>query len=219
MKINPYHTEIKILKAISLICLIITVTFSNAGADKSNLENWQQINTENATLCFQSLDDLQLFNTRINYDLNYNKNERTIDQRANSNLSDNISQKIDSLFERSQELLEMKGFTNKIIVKIFHDRQQLNHAFYELYKKECNVRAWYTHEKLTIYIQLDDLHEGMLAHEFAHAIINHYMIIPLPSKAAEILARYVDTHLKKDRLQDHIDTYVNGYSTKGSLKN
>ena len=214
MKICFNHIENKILKTISSISLIILLVFGNVDADISDLDNWQQIHTENTILYFQSLEDLHRFNARIGYDLNCKKDETTIDQKIASALADTIAKKVDALFERSQEVLEMQGFTNKISVKIFNNQQQLNQAFYNLYKKECNVRAWYTHEKLTVYIQLDDLHEGMLAHEFAHAIINHYMIIPLPGKTAEILARYVDTHLHIDKIQKPHDQHINGYSMK-----
>jgi hypothetical protein len=36
----------------------------------------------------------------------------------------------------------------------------------------------------------------MLAHEMAHCVIDHYLLIRPPMATAEILARYVDSHLK-----------------------
>ncbi|MFC1867599.1 hypothetical protein ACFL0H_05635 [Thermodesulfobacteriota bacterium] len=48
-----------------------------------------------------------------------------------------------------------------------------------------------------MYITIEDLHEGMLAHEIAHSIIDHYLTVRPPSESAEILARYVDSHLHK----------------------
>ncbi|MCP3933600.1 MAG: hypothetical protein GY705_31420 [Bacteroidetes bacterium] len=69
-----------------------------------------------------------------------------------------------------------------------------------------------------MFIQLDDVHSGMIAHELAHAIIDHYLIIPPPKETAEILARYVDTHMvhsmsKKD-IGNIIPANVQGYSAK-----
>ena len=55
--------------------------------------------------------------------------------------------------------------------------------------------AWYLYQYHSIYINLEDLHEGILAHEMAHSIIDHYLIIRPPGATAEILARYVDSHL------------------------
>ena len=216
VKIYHSHTGIKIFKAVSLISFIIFLAFGKVDADISDPGIWQQIHTENTILYFQSVDDLYQFDTLINYELNCQKDEKITDHNVISNSVHTISKKIDSLFRRSQNILEMQGFTNKIIIKIFKNKKQLNHAFYNLYKKECNARAWYTHEKLTVYIQLDDLNEGMLAHEFAHAIVDHFMIVPPPGKSAEILARYVDTHLHlhADKPQRVHNPHINGYSIK-----
>ena len=41
----------------------------------------------------------------------------------------------------------------------------------------------------------EDVHEGMLAHEIAHSIIDHYLLVRPPRATAEILSRYVDAHL------------------------
>jgi hypothetical protein len=40
----------------------------------------------------------------------------------------------------------------------------------------------------TIYLNVDDLHEELLAHEMAHAIIDHYLLVRPPPATAEILA-------------------------------
>ena len=47
----------------------------------------------------------------------------------------------------------------------------------------------------TIYVNVDDTQEEILAHEMAHAIIDHYLLVRPPAAAAEILARYVHTHI------------------------
>ena len=43
-----------------------------------------------------------------------------------------------------------------------------------------------------------DLSAGMLAHECAHAIVDHYLAVRPPRATAEILARYVDGHLYQE---------------------
>lgn len=208
------HIDIRTLKAVSLASLIILVFSGHICAGTSEPDNWHQIHTKNTILCFQRLDDVPRLYARIDHDPDSQKSEKEVDLHHFSNMAPTLANKIDTLFERSQELLEMEGFTNKIRVKVFNDRQHFNHAFFRLYKKECTVRAWYTHEQLTVYIHLDDIHEGMLAHEFAHAIMNHYMIVPLPGKTAEILARYVDTHVHADEPDKTDTSIVDGYSIK-----
>jgi len=49
--------------------------------------------------------------------------------------------------------------------------------------------------KRIIYLNAGDVHEGILAHEFAHAVIDSYFAVRPPRATAEILSRYVDEHL------------------------
>ncbi len=48
-----------------------------------------------------------------------------------------------------------------------------------------------------IFINADDIHEGMLTHEMTHHIIDHFLTVRPPRASAEILAVYVDAHLFK----------------------
>ena len=66
-----------------------------------------------------------------------------------------------------------------------------------IYKKKREYRAWYIFEYNTIYLNVQDLHSEMFAHEMAHAIIDNYLAVRPPRATAEILARYVGKHLNK----------------------
>jgi hypothetical protein len=83
----------------------------------------------------------------------------------------------------------------KVHIDIYQDKAQLHNAFYEMYNQETRLRAWYIFEKNTSYININDLHERMLAHEMAHAMIDNYLTVRPPTATTEILARYVDEHL------------------------
>ena len=88
----------------------------------------------------------------------------------------------------------------KVVIIIYPN----NKRFYEartqiigenLIGKNRRIRSWYIFKQNAIYINAADVHEGILAHELAHAIIDHYLTIRPPRATAEILARYVDKHL------------------------
>ena len=87
-----------------------------------------------------------------------------------------------------------KGF-NKVIINLYTDKKELDTAYFELYRAPCQFRSWYTFKLNTIYVNVDDVHEEILAHEMAHSIIDHYLLVRPPAAAAEILAGYVHTHL------------------------
>ena len=44
-------------------------------------------------------------------------------------------------------------------------------------------------------MDLTQLRVGILAHEMAHAVIDHYFGVKPPKATAEILAQYVDAHI------------------------
>jgi Zn-dependent peptidase ImmA (M78 family) len=108
---------------------------------------------------------------------------------------DKLKKKVDALYERVQEILDMRKRIKKVTINIFQNKKQLRAAYQEIYKKPCKLRCWYIYEYNAIYINANDLHEGMLAHEMAHSIIDHYLTVRPPRATAEILARYVDSHL------------------------
>lgn len=211
MKINTRHNKSQIILIVfwGILLLLIApeIVFSKtSGAD---LIEWEKIDTRHTIIYYQSSEDLEKFNTKINFCASPKK----------SGLSNAFSDKIDELFKRSQQLLGMHGFLTNIKIKVFKNKQQLDNAYYKIYKKKSNARAWYTHEELTVFIQLNDIFEGMLAHEFAHAIIDHFMIVPPPVETAEILAKYVDTHLvdsitTKPGNEINEPTHARGYSAK-----
>jgi hypothetical protein len=68
----------------------------------------------------------------------------------------------------------------------------------QIFKRRGSARAWYVYEYNTIYINVRDVNEGMLAHELAHSIIDHYLSVRPPRASAEILATYVDKSLFDD---------------------
>ncbi len=210
MKTIISHISLLSWTIIFSLNLSILILAESGFADKPTLINWQTFNTEHTIIHYQDADDLVSFNAKVNFGT----------EHMHGSFKDKLSpipfikNKIDALFKKSQYLLDMQGFTNKIHVKVFKDKQQLENAFNRLYKKKCNVRAWYLHEKLTVYIQLGDIHEGILAHEFAHAVIDHYMIVPPPDKTAEVLAQYVEKQLKIDSIQTGTDSQFKGYSVR-----
>jgi hypothetical protein len=82
-----------------------------------------------------------------------------------------------------------------IVIRLYGTKQQLHAAYRTFHGRPCRLRAWYSYEENTIHVTVKDLHEGIIAHEMAHAIIDHYLVVRPPPATAEILARYVDTHL------------------------
>ncbi|MCP4690154.1 MAG: hypothetical protein GY859_19030 [Desulfobacterales bacterium] len=108
-----------------------------------------------------------------------------------------VKKKMDALYARVAEILDMRRGMKKVVIEVYDGKKALHQAYGRIVGGVCRVRAWYLFARNTIYINADDVHEGMLAHEMAHAIIDHYFNVRPPRASAEILARYVDAHLYK----------------------
>ncbi|WDP91872.1 MAG: hypothetical protein HUN04_20025 [Desulfobacter sp.] len=107
-----------------------------------------------------------------------------------------LADKVDRLVEKVQLILDMRK-PIRINVRLYPNKRDLHEAYFKLFRKRRQLRAWYLFERNTIYVNVKDLFSGMLAHEVAHAVIDNYMAARPPRATAEILARYVDGHLNE----------------------
>jgi len=87
------------------------------------------------------------------------------------------------------------SFTGKI--KIFPNQKELSDEFRALFGRDFPERAFYLHEKKTLYFSHEDIHIGMLVHEMAHIAMSNYFVIPPSPKLQEILSGYVEYHFRR----------------------
>ena len=180
-----------------LILIQLSLFFLLRGIVQGETPAWNSIETKYTVIHYQSLEVLKKFNYKVSYGKEELSLRRLFSTPSSDEVIDRIAKKLDILFERVQEILDMRKKMKKVIINIYDNKKQLHDAYSRIYKKSCRMRAWYRYGNNTIYINVEDLHERMLAHELAHAIIDHYLLIRPPAASAEILARYVDRHLKE----------------------
>ena len=160
------------------------------------------LETRYTVIRYHTVEDLERFNRKVNYSPEQLGFMQMFSRSSSHDLTDEITKKVDAVYERVQQILGMRKKNKKVIINIYPDDKQL-HAVYLKHKDTAfrnfnpstRLRAWYIHKNNTIYVNSTDLHEGMLAHEMAHAVIDHYLLVRPPGATAEILARYVDSHL------------------------
>jgi hypothetical protein len=171
--------------------------FLLCGVAQGETPAWKNIETKHTIIRYQSFEDLKKFNYEVKYGQEQWGLKRLFSASGSHSLTDGLRTKVDLLFERVQEILDMRKKMKKVTINIYRGKKQLHDAYLRTYKRSCRIRAWYRYRNNTVYINVDDLHEGMLAHELAHSIIDHYLTVRPPVASAEILARYVDSHLKE----------------------
>lgn len=181
---------------IFLLANLLPVPCPAAGKDSASDRVWHTLETSHAIIQYKSMEDLKKFNEAVDYSPAVTDVRWLYLHNANT-LEDKIRNKADAIFERVQEILDMRKPMKKVSVNVYSSKENLQKAFFYITKSNMPYRAGYIFEYNTIYLNVTDLHAGMLAHEMAHAIIDHYMTVRPPSAAAEILARYVDSHLTR----------------------
>ena len=108
-----------------------------------------------------------------------------------------ICQRLDKLYNRVQDVLDMHPKTPRIKIKIFKDRDGLNDEFAKIFGKPGDFKSFYVYKHNTIYTSESDIEDSVIIHEIAHAIIDHYFSVIPPEAVGEILASYVDSHLEE----------------------
>jgi len=189
----------KHLKELFLIFPIITVSLSAPVAEAqgriSGSTFSRSIETKHAIIRYGSMKDVKKLDGKLDYSPGGWSLGKLFSASGSEGPTASVKKKVDALFERAQEILGMRGKIKKVIINVYADQRELHDAYYRIRKRQCRIRAWYIYRTNTIYINVNDVHEGMLAHEMAHSIIDHYLMVPPPKTTAEILARYVDAHL------------------------
>lgn len=172
------------------------VGLSMGSATDKKVDHWLAIESKYTLILYRTPEDLAKFDRQLKYGPASRGLKSLFSSTSPANLADKVADKVDALFERVQEILEMRRKMKKPTVFVHSDRRELHEAYRRLFNRPCKVRAWYQYTTNGVYLNVRDLHEGMLAHELAHAIIDHYLLVRPPAATAEILARYVDSHLK-----------------------
>lgn len=182
---------------------LVNAVAGEAVAGEITAGRWNTLKTKYLTLTYENAKDLEAFNGKIDFssDANSFASFLNADQPSGKGIErtefeNEVIQKMDALVEKVQLILDMRKPIN-VIVKLYPDKTALQGAYFNIYKKKRELRAWYIFEYNTIYLNVQDLFAEMFAHELAHAIVDNYLAVRPPRATAEILARYVDGHLRK----------------------
>jgi hypothetical protein len=183
----------RILCALCLFLSLLGRTFL-ALAEISNIQ-WNVLETKHTIVQYQSSSDLRKLNQKVDFSPGSWGLQGLFAKPSPHELRSQTKRMLDALYERVQEILDMRKRMKPVVIRVYSTKQQLHAAYDDVYGKRCQLRAWYIYETNTIYVTVEDLHEGILAHEMAHAVIDHYLLVRPPPATTEILARYVDSHL------------------------
>jgi hypothetical protein len=151
-----------------------------------------ELKTRYVTITYNNEDNLRRFNKGIYLgSLSY-----LLWNRKSITAEDDIKNKLDAIVERVESVLEMYPKEVKFTIALLPSEDAVHGVYKTRYGKSSDYISFYSSKDKIIFVSVKDIDLGILAHEIAHAIIDSYYGISTPSRIHEILAEYVEAHLK-----------------------
>lgn len=184
-----------ILKGVTIeLILLFPIFFLSLGNVAVGYAASIKIETKYTIMYFNTIPDMRKFSSSVDFPSKI-KIGVLFSTPTDDRVRRHLVNKVDRLFRKAQAILGMRKRMPKVKVRVFSNKNQLQKKYFNLFKKKNNPRGWYIYRFNTVYLNVKDVHEGMLAHELGHAIIDNYLSVKPPRATAEILAKYVDIHL------------------------
>ena len=130
-------------------CLLLS--YSSVYAQTTSEAAWQVLETKYTIIRYKTWEDLKKFNRQVDYSPGSWGLKGLFGLTGSDNLSDELPKKMDALYERVQEILDMRRRMTRVSINVYQNKAQLHAAFGEIFKSTCPVRAWYMYENNTIY--------------------------------------------------------------------
>jgi hypothetical protein len=108
-----------------------------------------------------------------------------------------VNSRIDQITETVMSLLDMHPIDIHFNILLMRGQRDVVAAYRSLGMMGHAPPAFYNHSSQSITVSVEDVTDGMLAHEIAHAVICAHFVTPPPVKMQEILAQFVDSHLNE----------------------
>lgn len=145
-----------------------------------------------ATIVYGSDEQLRRFNKEVSLgSLSY-----LLRDRKSVTINDEVRNKLDVLIERVETILSMYPKEVRFTLLLLPSDKEVQGIFRKKYGKNVDYISFYSPRDKTIYVSVKDADIGVMAHEIAHLIIDLYYGIGTPEKIHEVLAQYVESHLK-----------------------
>jgi len=151
----------------------------------------EEVKSRYSLIRFEKQRQLRLFNKRLSLgSLAY-----LLRSKHAVTVQDEVKNKIDVIIEKTETILEMYPNRFHVTLELLDSTSEVGKIYYSKYNQRAGYIAFYDPGDKTVYTSVDDVRLGVLAHELAHAIINHYFKVAPSVKIHELLAQYVEVHI------------------------
>ncbi|MFA5144151.1 MAG: hypothetical protein WC522_08335 [Candidatus Omnitrophota bacterium] len=190
----------KRLITVSILVMALSISvgearFASAGETVNGGEEWMTLETGYLTIYYPPDADLGLIEADLRKRAAYFSTDMPGDDAP---AEEKIRYQLDALFRRAEDILDMRPADIHIKIKIFRTIEELKDEYARIFDGIApreGLKSFYIHKYSTIYASEADMSDSVIAHEMAHAIVDHYFAVIPPEKVRELLASYVDLHL------------------------
>jgi len=147
-----------------------------------------ELKTRLTLLEYQQPEDLRLLNQRLQLGL------RPVapGTRRALTIEDELSNKIDLIYGRVREILEMYPPRRDFRIVLLQSEADVQKEYEQIYGKKVTYIAFFSPKKACVYFAVDKVSLQVFAHELSHVVINNYFKNAPPEKIHEVLAQYVE---------------------------
>lgn len=151
-----------------------------------------EFKTRNASVIYEKEDLLRKFNRNVRLgSLSY-----AVRNRTSITVEDEVRNKVDVILERVKTVLAMFPRNLNFIIILLPSDTDVQKVYTDKFGKKVDFISFYAPRENIVYISVDDVRLGVLAHELAHVVIDFYYETPTPAKVHEVLAQFVESHLE-----------------------
>jgi hypothetical protein len=151
-----------------------------------------ELKSRYTTIIYTGDDQIRRFNREISLgSLSY-----LLKSNPSITAEDELKNKMDVLIERVETILEMYPKELRFNIALLSSDNEVQDVFREKYYRTVDYIAFYSPRDKTLYVSVKDIELGVLAHEIAHVVIDFYYGMATPTKIHEVLAQYVENHIK-----------------------
>ena len=164
---------------------------------EGSIEDWTIVESSYATIFVNRDIDLRSVTRRIDVNFaRYDPIEKKFFFDKGISDTERLANKIDIIARKAKKILDMHPHGFHVNIRIYESDKELWDVYKDIFKERKKYKAFYIHKFRMVYISLPNVSESVLAHEIGHSIIDDYFAILPPHKIRELLASYVDVHLK-----------------------
>ena len=176
-----------------------SITVTSAAVQEPSTDGWISIQGNSITFWYLPSANMRRLEARLRVrDVPMSREYRMLLSNRSLSMEDKLKARIEIILLRVKDILGMDPKDFHIKIRIFKTRQEMNDTYAWMFNERANFKSFYIHYFQSVYTNEQDFVDSIMAHELGHAVIDHYFSVPPPTRMAELMAIYVDSHLDED---------------------